>query len=91
MVLCLSTTEGKPLLARLLLRLLPALHGPEISSRSIGLSPAFAGQRGRLLLVWFHRHGPSGPLKRTKHPLSLSTMLKPGGHWEAKTALGPRA
>lgn len=21
------------------------------------------------------------PLKRTKHPLSLSTMLKPGGHW----------
>ena len=31
------------------------------------------------------------PLKRTKHPLSLSTMLKPGGHWEAKTALGHRA
>jgi len=21
------------------------------------------------------------PLKRTKHPLSLSTMLKPGGYW----------
>jgi hypothetical protein len=29
----------------------PALHGPEISSRSIGLSPVFAGQKGRLLPV----------------------------------------
>lgn len=46
----------------------PALHGSEISSRSIGLSPADAGQRGRLLLVWFHRHGLSGPAETDQTP-----------------------
>lgn len=44
------------------------MHGLEVSSRSIGLSPADAGRRGRLPLVWFHRHGPSGPSETDRTP-----------------------
>lgn len=57
------------------------MHGLEVSSRSIGLSPAI--QAGGDAFRWYGSTDMDlrAPLKRTKHPLSLSTMLKPGGYW----------